>query len=150
MNKSLKTFLVVAGLAVVIVGVGNWMNSQTGADQQAVIAGKGKVVATATPTPGASTDSALYNQLVKTYRNARIQFSSTCQATPNVAAYKNGTSIMLDNRSSVAHTVTFGGATYSLPAYGHQIVTITSPTVPASMGINCGQSVNVGTLRVSQ
>ena len=149
--KNLKSFLVVAALAVVIVGVGSWMNSQTGADQQALISRKTKATPVATVTPaGASTDNAVYNQLVQQYRTARIQLSPTCQATPIMASYKNGASVMLDNHTSVAHTVTIGGVSYNLPAYGHQIITLTSSTLPGVLSMNCDKSVNVATIRISQ
>ncbi len=146
----MKSFLVVAALAVVIVGIGNWMNSQN-ADQQALIAaGKAKTPVATTTQTGASTNNALYNQLVQQYRTARIQFGATCQATPTMASYKNGTSIMLDNHTNVAHTVSVGGTSYSLPTYGHQIITLTSATVPGTMTVNCDKSVNVATIRLSQ
>lgn len=146
-NQNLKSFLVVAGLAVVIVGIGNWMNSQTSSDQEAAIGRKAKTTVSA--TPGASTDNALYNQLVQNYRNARIQFNASCQASPVTASYRNGATIMLDNRSNQAHSVSIGGTIYALPAYGHQIITVSSPTIPGTLSVNCDRLVNVAIVKLS-
>jgi hypothetical protein len=143
--KNLKTFLVVAGMAVVIVGVGNWMNSPS-SDQQAAIAGrKAKATPAASATPAQS-----YTQLVQKYGNARIQFSQTCQATPAMSTFRNNAEILLDNRSNQAHSVSIGGNTYSLSAYGYQVVTLSSSTLPSALTVNCDKSVNVATIRVSQ
>ena len=146
MNQNLKTFFVVAGMAVVIVGVGTWMNSQN-ADQQAAIGRKTKAtpVASVDPTSGMS-----YTQLVQKYATARIQVKESCQVTPVMASFKSGTSVLLDNRSNSAKTVTISGASYSLAPYGYQVVTLSSPTLPATLTVNCGSSVNVGTIRLSQ
>lgn len=146
MDKSfLKTFWVVAGLAVVIVGVGAWTNNFS--DIQALIRGH---KTNPTPTSTASTNNATYNQLLQTYRNARIQFGQTCQATPVISSFRNGATIMLDNHSNRAHIVSVGGTNYTLPVYGHQIITLVSPTIPGTLNVNCDESVNVSTIRISQ
>ncbi len=146
--KNLKNFLVIAGLAVVIVGAGNWMNVQNG-DLSSLISKKVKTPV-ATVKPAASTDNAGYNQALVSYKNSRIQFNQACQVTPSNASFKNGTSVLLDNRSKTAHTVSFNGATYSLPAYGYQVVVVSSSTAPSKLGINCDGTVNTGTIQLYQ
>ena len=153
MNKNLKTFFTVAGMAVVIVGVGSWINSPSGADGLAAITGrKGTAVPVTnpSPTPAASTDNAMYNQLVQQYRNARIQFKANCQAAPTNVSFKNGASVLLDNRANEARTIVVGANTYQLPAYGYQLVTLSSSTVPGTLSVSCGSSVNVSTIKLFQ
>ena len=143
----MKNFLVVASLAVVIVGVGMVAYNQGVNDQGAAIL---KGVAVPTPTPGASTNSQVYGQLVQQYRTARMQVTATCRVSPTSYSFKAGTSILLDNRSPMTHVVSVGGMSYTLPAYGYQVVALTSPTLPAKLSVNCDSSVNVATVKLSQ
>jgi hypothetical protein len=145
-------FWLAATMAVVIVGVGTIAYNQGASDQEAAIASgrvKVKIVASPLASP-ASADTAAYNQLLQQYRNARIQFVQSCQATPTSSSFRNGASIMLDNHSNKAHTVTIASKVYNLPAYGHQIITLTSPSLPGTLLVNCDGSVNVATIRLSQ
>lgn len=87
-----------------------------------------------------------YTQLVAQYKDRRIQFDSACRATPSSFVLKNNTSVLLDNRANVARVVKVGDKTYNLGAYGYQVVMLSSPTLPTKLGINCGSSVNVGTV----
>lgn len=59
---------------------------------------------------------------------------------------KNGTSIMLDNRSGDARTFAVGGVFYSIAGYGWKVVTPSSKTLPATMYLDCGSARNVGTI----
>jgi hypothetical protein len=59
---------------------------------------------------------------------------------------KNGTSVMLDNRSGDARTFAVGGVFYSIAGYGWKIVTPTSKDLPATLYLDCGSARNVGTL----
>ena len=112
---------------------------------------------TATPTPSSiakapaksgvkSSPAPLkpYGDLVKEYEGRRIQFDQRCQAVPNGVTYKNGTNIMLDNRSNSPVTVKIGNASYSLPGYGYQIVNLFSPSLPNEITVSCGSAGNVG------
>ena len=78
------------------------------------------------------------------FEGRRIQFDERCQVTPQNPTYKNGTSIMLDNRSANARTVVVGGTKYDLTAYGFRIVTLSSSSVPKELAVSCGSSGNVG------
>jgi hypothetical protein len=107
--------------------------------------------AKATPKPsvkGTPFNSATYSQYVQQYGNRRIQFDASCQASPKSVSVANNTSLMLDNRSGDARTVTVGGVAYALPGYGYTFVTAKSSTLPKTLTINCGSSVNVGTILV--
>jgi len=94
---------------------------------------------TATPAPSGN-----YTALVKEYEGRRIQFDERCQVTPQSPTYKNGTSVMLDNRSASARAIMVGGTKYDLIAYGYRIVTLSSPSLPKEMAVSCGSSGNVG------
>ncbi len=86
-----------------------------------------------------------YAQALATYADKRIQLDTTCQAHPNNVTYKNGTSIMIDNRSPQAVSVHIG-ATYAVKAYGFKIIKLTSATLPSTLLIDCGVSQNVATI----
>lgn len=100
---------------------------------------------TATPAP---TQSMSYSQLVQAYGSNRIQFDATCQAVPKSMALKSGTSILLDNRSNQSRTITMNGKTYSLVPYGYQVVTVSSSTLPQTVGVNCNNQINAGTINL--
>ena len=98
-------------------------------------------------TPATSSASVkTYNELIKEYDvgGRRVQFDQRCQMSPSAVTYKNGTKIMLDNRSAEAKKITIGGSSYSLGAYGYQLVTLSSTKMPQEFIINCGSAVNVG------
>jgi len=97
--------------------------------------------------PGSSpvaTPSKSYSDLVKEYEGRIIQFGDRCQVTPLNPTYKNGTSIMLDNRSSEARTVKVGDKSYNLQGYGYWIINLSSSSLPKELSINCGAALNVG------
>lgn len=87
-----------------------------------------------------------YQSALELYKdNKRIQLSGAdfCQASPNNVMYKNGTSIMVDNRSAQTRTVKIGGTSYSLEGYGFKIVKLSSVTLPATLLMDCNQQQNV-------
>lgn len=97
----------------------------------------------ASPTPASVAVSLSYNDALKKYGDNRIQFNEKCQAYPTTATYKNGASVMLDNRSNKTLAVSLDGKPYSLGAYTYQAVTLSSKTLPHEVRVNCGSSVNV-------
>ena len=103
------------------------------------------LVPPSTPT-GAMPKS--YGDAVTAYANARIQFDMYCQATPKTSVFKNGATIMLDNRSGDARTVKVNGVSYYMAGYGWRLVTLSLPVskLPASLDIDCGSAQNVGTI----
>ena len=90
------------------------------------------------------TSTKSYTELVKEYEGKRIQFDDRCQVVPQSPTYKNGTSVLLDNRSASARSVMVGGTKYDLVAYGYRIVTLSSPSLPKELAVSCGSSGNVG------
>lgn len=100
-----------------------------------------KTKAAATPVVSSS---AVYTDLVKQYGANRIQFDEKCQTMPTSVTFKNNTSVLLDNRSPSARTVTIGTTKYQLAGYGYKAVTLSSTSLPKELSISCGASYNVG------
>lgn len=88
-----------------------------------------------------------YQQALVKYKDARIQLDNTCQASPDKMTFKNGTSIMIDNRAPVARTVKVG-STFSIKAYGFKIVKLSSDTIPTTWLVDCDGSQNVSTILI--
>jgi hypothetical protein len=86
-----------------------------------------------------------YAQALIDYKGARLQLDKTCQASPNNMTFKNGASMMLDNRSPVTRTVKVG-STYTIKPYGFRIIKLSSSTVPVTYLVDCDQSQNVSTI----
>lgn len=87
-----------------------------------------------------------YTNALALYKdNLRIQVSGAdfCQVTPNNVMYKNGTSIMIDNRSSITRNIKIGNTSYSIPGYGFKIVKLSSATLPITLLMDCGTQQNV-------
>lgn len=158
-----KTWTIVIVVLVIVAGVW-WLNgggsnlalapgANTSASPTAVGATKTpvgyKATKSATPVPTPTITSSLsYTQLVAQYGSNRIQFDSDCKATPSSVVFKNGTSILLDNRSNQARTIVVNGRSYALVAYGYQVVTLSSSTLPQTLSLSCGDKVNVGTINL--
>ncbi len=86
-----------------------------------------------------------YQNALELYKdNKRIQLSGDafCQVSPNNVMYKNGTSIMIDNRSSKTRTIKVG-STYTIEGYGFKIIKLSSATLPATLLMDCDQQQNV-------
>ena len=98
-----------------------------------------------TTTPGAV--SINYAQALVTYKDKRIQLGTgaICTATPNKVTYKNGTTIMIDNRAPVARTVKIG-SNYSVKAYGFKLIKLSSSTLPMTYLVDCNNQQNVATI----
>lgn len=94
--------------------------------------------------------SEAYSDLVKQYEGYRVQFDAGCQAIPSNMTFKNGTKILLDNRSGDARYVSVGGTSYYLEGYGYKIVTLSSSDLPRTLLISCGAAVNVGQILLQQ
>jgi len=86
-----------------------------------------------------------YQKALETYKEGfRLQLSGTdfCQLSPNNVTYKNGTSIMVDNRSPRTHSVKIGG-TYTIEGYGFRIIKLSSSSLPATLFVDCDTQQNV-------
>lgn len=86
-----------------------------------------------------------YANALNTYKDRRIQLDEKCQASPTNMTFKNGTTIMIDNRSNTARKLNVNGA-YTVGAYDYITVKLTSNTLPKTILIDCGTSQNVATI----
>ncbi len=151
-----KTWTIIGLILVIILGAW-WFNSnQSGISLSPDATATPKVSATKTPAVSGSKPTATpvatpvlsYSQLVAKYGSDRIQFDSDCKATPNSMVFKNGGSILLDNRSSKTAVVSVGDNKYTLGAYGYQVVTLNSSTVPKMLSVTCNGRVNTSTINL--
>src|SRR6185436_17604087 len=76
-----------------------------------------------------------YTQAVTKYAKTRIQFDAYCQGVPRSAVYKNNTTVMFDNRSGDARTISLDGVKYSFPGYGFKLITLASAKLPHTVNI---------------
>lgn len=137
--------VVVAGLLWLVAGgPGNGIMgvspSPSGSQAPIVTSGMGAKPGSAMPKS--------YSDAIKRYEGNRFQFDQYCQTDPNSSSYKNGATVMLDNRSGDARTISIGGVKYNLAGYGWRIVTLSSSKLPTTLYINCGTAVNVAKIQL--
>ena len=87
-----------------------------------------------------------YQNALELYKGSlRIQLSGDafCQANPNNLMFKNGTTIMVDNRSALARTIRLNSTSYSIAGYGFKIIKLSSATLPATLIMDCGTQQNI-------
>ncbi len=108
------------------------------------------VVASSTPAsrtiykPKVKSTIPSYGDMVAKYSFNRIQFAPGClQATPNQIAIANPVTLMLDNRSDQAQTITIGTHNYMVAPYNYVIATINEPALPVTLFVSCNQQKNV-------
>ncbi len=93
---------------------------------------------------------ASYDEALKMYGSRRIQFDMYCQAQPTNSTYKDGTYLMLDNRSGDARIVSVNKVQYRLAGYGWKIITLKSKTLPVTWFIDCGSAISVGKITIQK
>ncbi len=91
-----------------------------------------------------------YSDALKAYGDRRIQFGENCNATPSQNVYKNGTKIMLDNRSASAKVFTVGGSPVSIGSYDYAVITLSYTNLPQTVLIDCGINQNPASVVVQQ
>ncbi|MEJ0021603.1 MAG: hypothetical protein WDN47_03390 [Candidatus Doudnabacteria bacterium] len=147
-----KTLWVVLGI-IVVVGI-IWAVVSYNNSQNAALVGNTTTTPTPAPTPVATTPSAngnpAYDAALLKYGKNRIQFQENCQALPVAGVFKNGTTIMLDNRASVSHAIKFDSKTYTLGAYDFTTVTLSSSVLPHKIAVDCDKSQNVTTITIEK
>lgn len=89
-----------------------------------------------------------YDAAVNKFWNMRIQFGENCVATPAVSTFKNGTELMIDNRSTQDKVFTVNGSSYPIAAHDYAVVPFTATTSPQKFTINCGVMQNAATVTV--
>ncbi len=89
-----------------------------------------------------------YEQAMGKYGSNRIQLDPQCNAISSQMTVKNGTELMLDNRSSEERVVVFNLKNYKIPAYGFVVVKAQASSVPTVTFIDCDQQQNVATVSI--
>lgn len=150
MGKYLWIVVAVAVVAVVYFMGGDWASKYNGVETKSPspssVAG-GTVKKPVATKSSAPTSTKSYTELVKEYEGRRIQFDDSCLMAPLTAqnpTYKNGTVIMLDNRSASARTITVGGTKYQLGSYGYKIITLSGTNLPKELLLSCDSAGVVG------
>jgi hypothetical protein len=158
-NKNNKNLWVVGIIVVVLIigflGYKKYQSVALVSDQPIAIApaGTGEDASEDTTdgsintTPGSTATTISYANALLKYKDARIQLGTgqQCTATPNNMTFKNGTTIMIDNRASVARTLKIG-TQYSVKGYGFKLIKLSSGTLPMKYLVDCGSQQNVATI----
>ena len=90
-----------------------------------------------------------YEEALLKYKDNRIQLDKGCQAIPNTITYKNGTSIMIDNRTSADRIVKVGSS-YPIKGYDFKIIKLSSETLPMTWLVDCDNSQNVASILIQK
>ena len=108
--------------------------------------------AAAAPVPSgiAATVSPSYAAMLTKYHDRRIQFDDACAARPTTVTYKNGTSIMLDNRAAVTRVISFDAKQYNVPPLGYVVVALSSARLPHTYRVDCDAHANVLTVMLQK
>lgn len=161
MNHKSKNWLIVVAIVVVVIIVfwlsyrnnSNYSGQPTATPSGATATPTASVKSGAKPSGGSSSGSTSYEQAKVQYAASQIQFNDVCQATSTLQVIKIGSKLLLDNRSKYAQTIKLADATYKLPAYGWQIITVTTKqALPYNTTVSCtssnGSTVNNLVLRI--
>jgi hypothetical protein len=153
------------GIVLVFILVGWWVFIRNNSAEDAIVTSSPTPSQSVSPSPSASLAAIptsgvgsrpggvmpkTYQDALDRYAGARFQFDALCQTEPNASSYKNGATIMLDNRSGDARTISIGGAPYNLPGYGWRIVMLSSSKLPTTIFLNCGAAKNVAQIQLYQ
>ncbi len=128
-------------------GAENSQNGNSLVSTEDLSAGSANAPKASAPTPAPLS----YARALELYAAKRIQFDAGCQAIPNAATFKNGTLIMLDNRSGENRVIHMGSlGNYSVKAWGFKIVDLSSDMLPNPMAVDCGPMENVAIVTVQR
>ena len=94
------------------------------------------------PSTTAAKEAYTYTQAIVKYQDRRIEFDTNCQAKPVISTFKNGTEIMIDNRSAAKKNFAVDGKNYTIEGFDFKIITLTAKTFPKTIQIDCGNSKN--------
>ena len=91
-----------------------------------------------------------YGDAVLKYGDRRIQFGENCNATPASSVWKNGTEVMLDNRSAETKTFRVSGLSYTVAARDYVVAPFDGTKNPQEILIDCGSMQNVATITIQK
>jgi|GEM_PF-1490381 len=164
MKKSIYWSILILAVVVIAVGVvwsivqtpqlapsNHNQVSQSSAQNQPTSAGAAKTnhISASTIANG-SAGTISYATALVTYKDRRIQLGfdqhNYCIVAPYAPIYRNGTTVMLDNRTNTSLKVSLDQQSYVISPYGFKIVTLTVGKLPHTIMVSCGGGVNNGTI----
>ena len=152
MEKKNTNVLIGVGVILIII-IGVWYMKASPSTNQQLVDDESieSVEDTSEGSVNASAPAAAltYRQALEKYKDSRIQLDKDCQARPNNVTYKDGSNIMIDNRSNIARTVKVG-TTFPLKAWGFKIVKIDSASGTGTWHVDCDKSQNVATILIQK
>ena len=112
----------------------------------------GKDMSDGTTTTGKPAVTVSYQDALVKYASSRIQFDVACQMIPAQVTYKDGTMMMLDNRSSEERTIHLGSmGDYVVKGYGFKVVQLSRTGLSTNdIAVDCGSQENVGLIKVQK
>ncbi len=155
MKNNNNTVWIVLGLVIVALVLffafrnKSGQSDQSATDNDSAVVEPSEDLSDGSVNVGAPAASLSYAQALVKYKDARIQLDEMCQATPNRATYKNGATIMIDNRSHLGRTLKIGGP-LTIKPWSFKLVKLSTPTVPATWLIDCDTRQNVGTILIQK
>lgn len=102
---------------------------------------------TSKPSTTTYTDNRSYTELIAAYKNALVQFGTSCQVLKSNQVFKVGTEVLLDNRNSVPVTLKIGSSVHTLGAYGYKVISLSSE---GTFMVDCNDHQNVATISVQK
>jgi len=163
--ENLKNKKVLIAIVVVILVIWYFSSGSNNAGVNSITSTSTPAVATTTTTmttttvkkavvPVANQPVTLsYENALKAYPGSlRIQLSGTsfCQANPTTVMYKNGTSIMVDNRAAMSRTIKIGVTPYTIEGYGFKIIKLSSSVLPTTLIMDCGTQQNIAKITLQK
>ena len=89
------------------------------------------------------TTNLTFQQAYEEYYDHRIRINNCMAALPQITL-KNGSKIMLDNRSADPLEITLGGKSYRLYDYDFAVITVSSSALPITIKMDCQMGDEVG------
>jgi hypothetical protein len=147
-QKGASIFLLLVVLALVFFGIRSVKNNPSSGGG---VTFGGDVSNGANNQGGANTRPVItnYEQALLLFQERRIQLDENCQARPNNVTFKNGTLVMIDNRSDKLRTVRLG-AVFSIKPYSYQVVKMDNPKNGSTIYMGCDGSQNVATILIQK
>lgn len=149
-SKSNTKNLIIAAIAIIVVialaiAIPHLKRSGTAPAPAA-----DSVTATDTTTAQSADGSAVaslaaWNSLFDKYTGRLVVFGADCGTTPHTQVQQKGNTILLMNNGNVPHTITVGGASYTVGAYHYKTFMLNTA---GSVLINCDAHNSVATIAV--
>lgn len=154
-SKNVKIALGLVVLVIIIALVASGMNKKESPAplptpekvEEQTPAPKPTKPSSSKPSTTTYTDNRSYTELIAAYKNALVQFGTSCQVLKSNQVFKIGTEVLLDNRNSVPVTLKIGSSAHTLGAYGYKVISLASE---GTFMVDCNSHQNVATITVQK